>query len=794
MRVLPPALAPLGAHAQFIHVKLVPDPERPGKTIKLPIDWRTGRAWDAHDPAIWMTGTQALALLPAWGPEYCLGWTMTRAAGVWCVDVDDCITPAGQWSETATKLMALLHGAAIELSQSRKGLHLWGSGPVPEHGCKCEPLHIELYSDKRFIALTGEMLGGDARTDHTSAIASLVVSCFPPDPIVEAADWTDGPCAEWNGPTDDDDLIRRAMASSSAASTFGNRASFADLWTANAEALGRAYPDSGGRGHNASSADAALAQHLAFWTGKDATRIERLMLRSALVRNKWDREDYLGPRTILGAISRQVQVLQDKRPEPVALALVAPAEYNVPRQHAVEGDTFLGPQQQVAMFSGCVYVSSVHKILIPGGRMLKPAVFKTKFGGYTFAMDKENRRTSRDAFEAFTESQTLRAPQADNVTFRPDLPPVALVKDDGRQLGADENYPGQIAVNVWWPPVINRVAGDVTLFLDHMGKLLPNERDRMQLLYYMAAVAQNPGVKFKWMPLIQGVEGNGKTLLSIATAKAVGERYAYWPAPGKMGKDFNAWFEGTVLVCIEDVYKSKTDLDILEKLKPMIAGGAAFEIEGKGVDQRNARVCANLMANTNHKNGIPKSANDRRIAPFYCAQQHLSDLARDGMGAAYFTRLYRWLEREDGYEKVADYLLTLPIPDESNPALGGRAPITSSTAEAIHQGMGSVEQEVLEAVDQDVPGFAGGWVSSMAFDRLLERMGRESAVGRNRRPDLLRSLGYVAHPGLADGRVCNSVLPDGGRPRLYVRQSSPLAAIVGASEIARAYSASQLAR
>ena len=61
-------------------------------------------------------------------------------------------------------------------------------------------------------------------------------------------------------------------------------------------------------------------QHLAFWTGKDAARIERLMRRSALVREKWDRDDYLGPRTIMGAISRQVQVLQDKRPEPVALA------------------------------------------------------------------------------------------------------------------------------------------------------------------------------------------------------------------------------------------------------------------------------------------------------------------------------------------------------------------------------------------------------------------------------------------------------------------------------------------
>lgn len=790
MRSLPQALAPLAAHAQFILVRLVPDAAKPGKTIKLPIDWRDGKVADAHNPAIWMAAPHALALLPAWGPGYCLGWVLTRAAGVWCLDVDNCVTPAGQWTETATKLMALLNGAAIELSQSRKGLHFWGMGSVPPHSTKCAALSLEMYSSARFIALTGNILGGDCFTDHTPALAALVANCFPPREAVEPADWSEGPCAEWHGPTDDDELIRRAMASSSAASTFGNRASFADLWTADATALGRAYPDD--RGYDASSADAALAQHLAFWTGKDPARIERLMRRSALVRDKWDRDDYLGPRTIMGAIGRQTQVLQDKRPEPMALAVVAPESYSVPKQQAVTGSTFLSPADQVGLFAGCVYVSSVHRVLVPGGTMLKPASFKTTFGGYTFAMDLTNQRTVRDAFEAFTESQALRCPKADKTTFRPDLPPVALVMDNGHQLQAGTPYTGQIAVNTWWPPVITRKAGDVTRFMDHLRKLFPVERDRLQLLYFMAACAQFPGVKFKWMPLIQGVEGNGKTLLSIVTAKAVGERYAYWPAADKMGKDFNAWFENTLLVCIEDIYVPKTDRDILEKLKPMIAGGAAFEIEGKGIDQRNTRVCANLMANSNHKNGLPKSTNDRRIAPFFSAQQVLSDLTRDGMGADYFTGLYHWLESEGGYDAVVDYLLTVAIPDEFNPALGGRAPVTSSTAEAISQGLGSIEQEVLEAVDQGLPGFAGGWVSSMAFDLLLNRIGREGAVGRNRRPDLLRSLGYVRHPGLDDGRVNNTVMPDGGRPRLFVRETSPLVTLVGAAEIARAYTASQL--
>lgn len=139
----------------------------------------------------------------------------------------------------------------------------------------------------------------------------------PPPPV--QAEWTTAPCAEWRGPADDDALIQRAMRSQSTASAFGGKATFADLWAGNGEALGRSYPDPV-RPYDASQADAALAQRLAFWTGKDCERIRRLMARSALARDKWNRADYL-QRTILGAVGRQEEVLTDKAPEPAAAAL-----------------------------------------------------------------------------------------------------------------------------------------------------------------------------------------------------------------------------------------------------------------------------------------------------------------------------------------------------------------------------------------------------------------------------------------------------------------------------------------
>lgn len=91
---------------------------------------------------------------------------------------------------------------------------------------------------------------------------------------------------------------------------------FADLWHARADVLARRWPAGGradGLPYDASSADAALAAHLDWWTGKDRDRMARLMRQSALKRPKWDdRPDYLA-RTIERACSLTREVLGQRR-------------------------------------------------------------------------------------------------------------------------------------------------------------------------------------------------------------------------------------------------------------------------------------------------------------------------------------------------------------------------------------------------------------------------------------------------------------------------------------------------
>lgn len=795
MLELPPAFAALAEWPQFIPYKIVPKPDRPGKSDKIPLDHRTACAFDKGagwqgDPNAWTTHAGAAKVAARLGAGHGVGFLFTPTDPFYFVDIDDCLAE-GQWSPGSVQLVQALAGAAVEVSQSGKGLHIIGrSSGVPPHGCKNAALGLELYHEGRFAALTGTGATGDAGRDTTEGLSNVIRAYFPPKvsgPKASAPEWTSGPADEWSGPLDDAELIHLACNTRlTAEQAFGGKATFADLWAANADALHQSYPDNyGDRMYDESSADAALAARLAFWTGCDCDRIESLMRGSALMRDKWDTHPDYVQRTILGAVGlcdsvyAQGAMRVEQRVDQIQPAADPAPAARPELLDAVEmraGFQLLTPTQQVAHFEGCVYIVDAHRVLAPNGALLKSDQFRAVYGGYVFALDSSNDKTTKSAWEAFTESQAVRYPMADKMTFRPDLPAGAIHSEEGCTFA-----------NTYSPANVRRVAGDATPFLVHLGKILPDESDRAIVLAYMAACVQHIGEKFQWCPLIQGVEGNGKTLLSRCVARAVGLRYSHFPSVKDIDSQFNAWMYQRLFVGIEDVFTSDHKNHVMETLKPMITNEMQ-PIQPKGIDQFNGHVCANFMLNSNHLDGLRKTPNDRRLAVFYCPQQKKSDKARDGMDGDYFPRLYRWLKNEDGYAIVAGYLAEYEIPDALNPAtMLQEAPMTTSTAAAIKCGLSTVEQEIEEAIDEGRKGFAGGWVSSIALDKLLADLRKTGAVPPNKRRDMMQALGYDWHPALTNGRVNNRLTIDDGKPRLYVREGHIALNLTAPAAVAAAY-------
>jgi hypothetical protein len=767
----------MASYAQFILWKAVPRNDGTGKVDKLPVNPATGGISDAHDSSIWLPVDAALAA--AASHDLGVGFVFAPSDPFFFFDIDDCLEPSGQWSDWANYLCATFQGAAVEISHSGNGLHIFGIGQAPANRRKkARGAPFDLYTEGRFAALTGNGAMGDAGTDHTAALQSISAAYLTQEPGLDSGEWTTEPEEGYLGPADDEALIARMLRSKSASAILGGKASLVDLWNGNADALGVAYPhDQGLEPFDWSDADMALCCHLAFWTGKDCERMDRLFRASGLVRDKWlDREQYRRT-TILKAVALCNSVYTPaQRPEqaPVAvgdLGPVAPGETRA-------GFQYLAFNQQLEHFSGCTYVRDMHRIFTPDGALLKSEQFKATYGGYVFALDSISDKVSRNAWEVFTESQALQFPKAHSVCFRPECAPGAIIEEEGSKL-----------VNTYIPVETVRTPGDPTPFLAHVAKLLPDPDDQAILLAYMAACVQYKGVKFQWAPLLQGVEGNGKSLLGAVLTASIGKRYTHKANPKDIGNVFNAWISGKLLAIIEEVYTADRK-DVIDTLKWLITDDRV-PVTPKGVDQITGDNRANFILTTNHKDAIRKTKRDRRYCVFFTAQQEPCDIRRDGMGGQYFPQLYAWL-RGGGYAVVNDFLQSYAIPAELNPAVGcHRAPDTSSTIEAIAMGLGGVEQELLEAIDEGRPGFAGGWVSSMAFDRLIDDRRDSKRIPRNRRRGILQELGYDLHPALKGGRV-NSVIPiDNGKPRLYIRDGHIAQNIAKAADVANAYVAAQ---
>lgn len=337
-------MAPLGQNVRWINWRFEADARRPDKPRKVPISPRTGYGCKPTDPANWCTYEVALAAAISRG--HGLGYVFHEADGYWFLDIDNCLQPDGQWNDLAKHLMRIWDGhAAIEVSQSGKGLHIFGyASQIPEHGCRNIPLGLELYHHERFVAFTDKGSAGAIDADTSETLAQVVAEWFPRTSASrDVVDWTDTGSPHPGGAHEDDEKLLKIMMASGqkTAGAFFNdsHVAFADLWNADAEKLSKRWPgQNGADSFDRSSVDSALASQLAFWTAGNCERVERLMRKSALARDKWDeREDYL-ERTILRAVAKVSNRAGPRHVATVPTIAIVPGEWH---RAATEGENAL---------------------------------------------------------------------------------------------------------------------------------------------------------------------------------------------------------------------------------------------------------------------------------------------------------------------------------------------------------------------------------------------------------------------------------------------------------------------
>ncbi|MCU4744115.1 hypothetical protein [Natronoglomus mannanivorans] len=288
----------LQEHEQWICWRIK---DRDGKATKVPIVPGTGEYASATDHETWRPFDEALEYLED-GDAAGIGFVFTEEDPFVGIDLDDCRDPeTGSPSTDAREIIVEL-GSFTEISPSGTGYHVIVSGSLP--GDRSRRGSVEMYETARFFTVTGDHI--DATPDrvrersasleavYNEYIAETESSAEPGQQTLDADHDSDGDVNTGTSsqqPThEDEELLEKARSAS-------NGEKFDRLWRGSTTGY-----------DSQSEADMALCCLLAFWTGGDAARVDRLFRQSGLIRGKWDDVHYsdgstYGEKTVERAIA-----------------------------------------------------------------------------------------------------------------------------------------------------------------------------------------------------------------------------------------------------------------------------------------------------------------------------------------------------------------------------------------------------------------------------------------------------------------------------------------------------------
>ena len=258
---------------------------RDGKPTKVPFSV-SGALAASDNPATWASFDAACKAYLN-GNYNGIGFMFSEHDPYTGVDFDKCVDVGGIDQQRLDWMRQL--DSYSEYSQSATGIHTIVIGALPPEGRKSGAHNVEMYDRLRFFVVTGDHIPDTPRTiePRQNELNALHAEIFPrrhgaPPAVAHHANLE-------SIPQDDQELLHRAFASR-------NGAAIEALWRGDTSAYNG----------DESSADLALCNHLAFYTGRDPARMDQLFRQSGLFRDKWDRNARQGETYGAGTIARAI--------------------------------------------------------------------------------------------------------------------------------------------------------------------------------------------------------------------------------------------------------------------------------------------------------------------------------------------------------------------------------------------------------------------------------------------------------------------------------------------------------
>lgn len=367
----------------------------------------------------------------------------------------------------------------------------------------------------------------------------------------------------------------------------------------------------------------------------------------------------------------------------------------------------LNAEQKKVWFKDCYFVEREGRIFSPTGRFMNETQFCGRYGGKDFMTRRGAQKITDNAWKAALRSTDWTIPKVDHCRFLPDLRPFAIICDDMGRKG----------LNTYIPAIINHTPGNVDKWLDFMHRIFNTADDVKIFQDYVAHCIKYPGYKIPWSVLLQSAKGIGKQMIGDVIKYCIGESYTYQPDAEELVSgvsQFNGWMRNKLMILVDEVRVGDRN-DLMNGLKTIITD-RRIAVESKGVDQEMEDNVANWIFFSNFKDAFPIDENERRYCIFYSKLQSAVAIAEAGLDKDFFDNMYNWLEKEHGYEQLAEFYLNYPIEKGSLPH---RAPHTSSYDEVIRIGRSPLRVLLDDKVEGKERGFRNGYISYTAFQKAI---------------------------------------------------------------------------
>lgn len=561
--------------------------------LKVPLTvGADGRVYpgSSTNAATWLQFEDAVTWATEYG--YGIGYVISADDPFVCVDLDvkDAQNEPDHPERWTTpeqfqrfQSIALVLSSYTEFSRSGKGVHIWCRAKVGP-GLKRDG--IEIYSQERFIACTGNVLYDLPIVNQQTMIDQMATQMRVESPRAELEELE---------PTEHDDVIWQRARAASNAHKFN--ALCAGHWTE------FGYPSQ-------SEADTALMSMFTFYS-RSNEQCRRMFRQTVLgAREKAQKDDRYLDRTlglIRGRMAKEAaELAQVRRAERQKFEAIGQGVPIDPASLVAPNMSLELMEEALVFISDGSFVAFRDNPLVMRQRadfknLLRPC--KTEYSTLT---EKGEKKVVKETFELWLDSKDKRR-TVHTVTFHPGQP----------EFCADPR--GIAALNLYRPRPHVAPANwqqRVQPFLEHAHFLVPIAEEREKFLDWLAHIEQHPGVlPHHGYLMVAPVEGIGRNTLADMLACVWAGHVALSLDLGSVLSDkFTDELARKFLAVVDEInegYQSGM-WPLAEKLKSFIT--ASVRNMNPKFGRKYTEVnCCRVLIFSNHESALPLKATDRRL-------------------------------------------------------------------------------------------------------------------------------------------------------------------------------------